>query len=96
MLRTAQEIADGVLGCVPESAPERGTLRRRIRKAMNPTRALCPAFTARELSDLSDQMLVYELCQICGEVLGQLPMTGWVEQVAQYLAAGDQSPAEAP
>lgn len=96
MPRTAQEIADGVLGCVPESAPEKGTLRRRFRKIMDPAMVPDPRFSAPEVRGFHDQRRIGEICRVCAEVLGNPAGVDWKERIVQYLAAGDQPPADTP
>lgn len=87
MDRTAQEIVEGVLACIPDSAPEKEVLKRRFDEILV-RRVPDPKFAAPEVRGFYNQRKILDICAACSEVLGDPSGADWKQRVVEYLAAG--------
>ena len=62
MARTAQEIVDGILRCIPDSAPEKLVLRNRLDAILRFTAIPHPLYAAPEFFDEQDRERHIKIC----------------------------------
>lgn len=90
MARSPQQIAEGVLACIPDSADEKMDLTGRfdlILASKPPTDI--PLFTAPEIVESEFRRgQVIKICNACAEVLGMPNGVDWKQKVSDYLRAG--------